>query len=76
MCTAPQNLYLPAEGVTTDDGVKTPAEVGAGIGAALDRLLGDDARAVELLGGVVDDGVLERLEASRIPARSWSPRVR
>ncbi len=64
MCTAPQNVYLPAAGIGTADGVKSPAEVGAGIGAALDRLLGDDARAVELLGGVVDDGVLARLEAA------------
>lgn len=64
MCTAPQNVYLPADGIETDEGRKTPAEVGAGIGAALDRLLGDDARAVELLGGVVNDGVLERLEAA------------
>ncbi|MEJ7795973.1 MAG: aldehyde dehydrogenase family protein, partial [Nocardioides sp.] len=63
MCTAPQNVYLPADGIETDDGPKTPAEVGAGIGVALDRLLNDDARAVELLGGVVNDGVLERLEA-------------
>jgi phenylacetic acid degradation protein paaN len=61
MCTAPQNVYLPASGVQTDDGVKTPAEVAAGIGAAFDKLLGDDARAVELLGGVVNDGVLARL---------------
>ena len=36
----------------------------AGIGAALGRLLGDDAKAVELLGAVVDDGVLSRLEAA------------
>jgi phenylacetic acid degradation protein paaN len=62
MCTAPQNVYLPAAGIETDDGVKTPAEVAAGIGAAFDKLLGDDARAVELLGGVVNDGVLQRLE--------------
>jgi phenylacetic acid degradation protein paaN len=64
MCTAPQNVYLPASGVETDEGVKSPAEVAAGIGAAFDKLLGDDARAVELLGGVVNDGVLSRLEAS------------
>ena len=64
MCTAPQNVYLPAGGIGTPDGVKSPAEVGAGIGAALDRLLGDDARAVELLGGVVDDGVLTRLQSA------------
>lgn len=63
MCTAPQNLYLPAQGIGTDDGTKTPAEVAAGIEAALGKLLGDDARAVELLGGVVNGGVLERLDA-------------
>jgi phenylacetic acid degradation protein paaN len=76
MCTAPQNVYVPSAGIETDDGVKTPAEVGAGIGAALDTLLGDDARAVELLGGVVNAGVLERLDqaASRgevlVPSRT------
>jgi phenylacetic acid degradation protein paaN len=64
MCTAPQNVYLPAAGVETDEGTKSPAEVAAGIGAAFDRLLGDDARAVELLGGVVNDGVLSRLDAA------------
>jgi phenylacetic acid degradation protein paaN len=64
MCTAPQNVYLPAAGIATDDGVKSPADVAAGIGAALERLLGDDARAVELLGGIVNDGVLDRLEAA------------
>ena len=51
MCTAPQNVYLPADGIDTDEGHKSVAEVGAGIAAALDKLLGDDARAVELLGG-------------------------
>ena len=64
MCTAPQNVYLPADGVQTDEGHKTVAEVASGIGAAFGKLLGDDARAVELLGGVVNDGVLSRLEGS------------
>jgi phenylacetic acid degradation protein paaN len=64
MCTAPQNVYLPAEGIQTDEGNKSVAEVAQGIGAALDKLLGDDKRAVELLGGVVNDGVLSRLESS------------
>jgi phenylacetic acid degradation protein paaN len=64
MCTAPQNVYVPAGGISTDEGAKSPAEVGDGIGAALDKLLGDDARAVELLGGVVNPGVLERLESA------------
>jgi phenylacetic acid degradation protein paaN len=64
MCTTPQNVYVPAGGIETDDGHKSLDEVAAGIGAALDRLLGDDARAVELLGGVVNPGVLERLESA------------
>ncbi|MFC6287236.1 phenylacetic acid degradation protein PaaN [Nocardioides sp. GCM10027113] len=63
MCTAPQNVYLPEDGIETDEGRKSVAEVAQGIGAALDRLLGDDARAVELLGGVVNQGVLDRLES-------------
>ena len=63
MCTAPQNLYLPAEGIETDEGHKSVEEVAAGIEGAFGRLLGDDARAVELLGGVVNEGVLERLAA-------------
>src|SRR4051794_15644080 len=64
MCTAPQNVYLPAGGIDTDEGHKSVADVAAGIDSALGKLLGDDARAVELLGGVVNDGVLSRLESS------------
>jgi phenylacetic acid degradation protein paaN len=64
MCTAPQNVYLPESGIETDEGHKSVAEVAEGIGAALGKLLGDDARAVELLGGVVNAGVLERLESA------------
>jgi phenylacetic acid degradation protein paaN len=63
MCTAPQNVYLPAAGIETEDGTKMPAEVAAGIGAAFEKLLGDDGKAVELLGGVVNDGVLRRLDS-------------
>ncbi len=64
MCTAPQNVFIPADGIDTDEGRKSPSEVAAGIEAAFGKLLGDDARAVELLGGVVNDGVLTRLAAA------------
>ncbi len=64
MCTAPQNVFVPAAGIETDEGHKSVEEVAAGIGAALGKLLGDDAKAVELLGGVVNEGVLSRLDAA------------
>jgi phenylacetic acid degradation protein paaN len=63
MCTAPQNVYVPSDGIETDEGHKSFEEVGDGVKAAVDKLLGDDARAVELLGGIVNDGVLQRLGA-------------
>jgi phenylacetic acid degradation protein paaN len=61
MCTAPQNLYLPADGIETDEGHKSVDDVVAGLSGALTKLVGDDGRAVELLGGVVNAGVLDRL---------------
>ena len=64
MCTAPQNIYIPREGIATNEGHKTFAEVGSGIAQAIEKLLGDDARAVEVLGAVVNTGVLQRLEAA------------
>jgi phenylacetic acid degradation protein paaN len=62
MCTAPQNIFVPRDGIETDEGHKSFDEVGAGIAAAVEALLGDDAKAVEVLGAVANDGVLERLE--------------
>lgn len=76
MCTTPQNLYLPADGIRTGQGHRTPTEVAAGLGAALDRLLGDDARAVELLGAIVNDDVRDRVDSAGergevlVPSRS------
>jgi len=64
MCTTTQNLFVPRAGIRTDTGRKSPAEVAAGIGAALDRLLGEDKRAVEILGAVVNTDVLARLEGA------------
>jgi phenylacetic acid degradation protein paaN len=62
MCTTTQNLFVPADGIGTDEGHKSFAEVAAGIAGAVNKLLGDDARAVELLGGIVNEAVVSRLE--------------
>ncbi|MEV6265571.1 phenylacetic acid degradation protein PaaN [Kribbella sp. NPDC051936] len=62
MCTTTQNLFVPAGGIETDEGHKSFEEVGAGIATAISKLLGDDARAVEILGGIVNQAVISRLE--------------
>ncbi|GAA3537448.1 phenylacetic acid degradation protein PaaN [Nonomuraea rosea] len=64
MCTAPQNILVPAGGIETDEGHKSFDEVVAGLAAAVGKLLGDDARAVELTGAIVSSDVLARVEAA------------
>ncbi|MEU2156992.1 phenylacetic acid degradation protein PaaN [Streptomyces sp. NPDC019396] len=64
MCTTPQNLLIPRDGITTDAGEKTYDEVVADLGAAVSGLLGDDARANALLGALVNPDVKTRLEAA------------
>jgi phenylacetic acid degradation protein paaN len=61
MCTAPQNVFVPREGIATNEGHKSFAEVGGAVAGAVQKLLADDTRAVELLGAVVNAGVIERL---------------
>ncbi|GAB3645095.1 phenylacetic acid degradation protein PaaN [Streptomyces sparsus] len=64
MCTTPQNLLVPRDGISTDAGPKSYGEVVADLAAAVEKLLGDDARATALLGALVNPGVRERLEAA------------
>ncbi|MFJ4871227.1 phenylacetic acid degradation protein PaaN [Streptomyces sp. NPDC088757] len=64
MCTTPQNLLIPRDGITTDQGPKAYDEVVADLAAAVDGLLSDDARANGLLGALVNPDVKARLEAA------------
>jgi len=65
MCTAPQNIYVPKNGIDTPEGRLSFDEVAAALAQGVEKLLADDARAVEVLGAVANDGVLRRLEAAR-----------
>src|SRR6266571_4335304 len=64
MCTTPQDLLVPTAGIGTDQGHKSVDEFAADLGSAIDRTLGPDAQAVELLGAIINDGVLGRLDAA------------
>ncbi|MGX1882311.1 phenylacetic acid degradation protein PaaN [Streptomyces sp. NPDC055287] len=64
MCTTPQNLLIPRDGIMTDAGAKTYEEVVADLAASVSGLLGDDARANALLGALVNPDVKARLDAA------------
>jgi phenylacetic acid degradation protein paaN len=65
MCTAPQNIYVPKEGIATSEGPMTFDQVAGAIAEGVQKLLGDPSRAVEVLGALQNDGVIRRLEAAR-----------
>ncbi|HEX5596890.1 MAG TPA: phenylacetic acid degradation protein PaaN [Micromonosporaceae bacterium] len=62
MCTSPQNILIPSGGIATDQGQLSFDHVVAGITGALGKLTADPGRAVEMIGAIVNDGVLARLD--------------
>lgn len=64
MCTAPQNIYIPKDGIETNDGHKSFDEVADGIATAVEKLLGDDKRAFALLGALNSEDVAKRVKDS------------
>lgn len=75
MCTAPQNLYVPEGGIDTDEGHLSFDEFGDRLAAAVGRLTGDDAKAVELLGATVNDQVRGNADALATIAEGAGGRV-
>ena len=65
MCTAPQNIYVPRGGIDTAAGHLSFDQVAQALTESVQKLLGDPARAVEILGAVVNDGVAQRIDAAR-----------
>ena len=65
MCTAPQNIYVPRDGIATPDGHLSFDQVASALTEAVQKLVADPARAVEILGAVVNDGVADRIVEAR-----------
>lgn len=62
MCTAPQNIYVPRDGVKTTEGTISFDAVAQSIADAVQKLTADPAKAVELTGAIQNKGVLDRIE--------------
>ena len=65
MCTAPQTLFVPKEGIETDEGHKGFEEVARGIGGAIDALLADPERAAGVCGALANPATLKRVAEAR-----------
>ena len=61
MCTTPQNLYIPRTGVSVGGESVSFDDVAAGFAAAIGGLLGDDARAAEVLGSIKSPATVDRI---------------
>jgi len=65
MCTAPQNIFVPAAGIETNDGKKSFDDVASGIATAIDKLLGEPERAATILGAVQNEATIKRVNDAR-----------
>jgi phenylacetic acid degradation protein paaN len=65
MCTAPQNIYVPRDGIRTSEGEISFDDVAKTLAAAVEKLVSDPARAVELTGAIQNDGVMARIADAR-----------
>ncbi|MGB3685660.1 MAG: phenylacetic acid degradation protein PaaN [Ornithinimicrobium sp.] len=60
MCTAPQNIYVPASGITTDEGELDFDDFAGRLAGAISAFTADPEKAVQILGALVNDGVRGR----------------
>ncbi|MEV6121649.1 phenylacetic acid degradation protein PaaN [Streptomyces sp. NPDC052077] len=64
LCTSPQNLLVPRDGIATDEGHKSFDEVLTDLGGALEELLADPSSAVSVLGALLSPEVLARVDTA------------
>src|SRR5439155_12418636 len=66
MCTAPQNIYIPKDGIDTPEGHLSFDQVAAAIGESIAKLNSDPAKAVEVTGAIQYEGVAQRIDLYRL----------
>ena len=62
MCTTPQNLFVPKDGITAGGEHVSFDDVVAALVKGIDGLLGDPERAAGVLGAIATDGTLRRID--------------
>lgn len=65
MCTAPQNVYVPRDGIHTNEGHMSFDEVANALAQSVERMVSDPAKAVELTGAIQNEGTAKRIDDAR-----------
>jgi phenylacetic acid degradation protein paaN len=65
MCTAPQNIYVPRDGIETAQGHLSFDDVAHALGAAVEKLCSDPEKAVEITGAIQNPGIATRIDEAR-----------
>lgn len=65
MCTTPQNIFIPREGILVGDEHLSFDEVAAALAGAVGKFNADPARAVHVLGAIQAPATVARLDAAR-----------
>ena len=60
MCTTPQNIFIPKDGIETADGHLSFDDVTKAIAISVEKLLGDPARANGILGAIQNPATYDR----------------
>ena len=63
MCTTPQNIYISQDGIDTDFGHYSFDQFASALTGAIEDLLGDSRRAIDVLGAIQSQATLERVAA-------------
>jgi len=64
MCTTPQNIFIPKDGITVGGEKKSFDDVAGAIVGAVNWFLGEPRRASEVLGAIQNENTLKRVEAA------------
>lgn len=64
MCTTSQNIYIPKGGIQVGGQRVTAEQFAKELASAVEKLLGEPERAVEILGAIQSDATLQRLDAA------------
>lgn len=64
MCTSPQNLFVPRDGIATDQGPKSARQFAQDLASAVDQLLADPKVATAVLGAIGSPDTLSRIDVA------------